>query len=474
MKINDINPKVNESLPPHLAKFFDKDGNLKPDAQARVDSGKKKRGIKDKMTDVTPKGFGPVDEDDIVPVSDEEVTVEGTRGPKQRPFTMKFRNSEAAEAWIERHTNDAGIQINAVNQAGPSEEMRDDEVLVDEEMGPTFEYGVYSKGGSIGGTPEHLREPYAVYDNPEEAKDHAKRLRRQLSPGERKYYGMGYTVKKKKVKIAPVEEEKIVEADDGIKYLIGVQRMQDKDTAYTIMAYNPSGKGNPVHLQRMMKQDPVIARLRKEGFGGPIRTVAAWRGDLDTELAAAEAKLNSGKKWTSNVQSELTNKVKTLTRAKKITNSGKVVEAEAGISEHTYRDNRSDYQKKLMKEMDAWLDKQPHEYQKSKEGAEAFFNDTQQDHWDGIFREQQAKFIKAMSRTLGIRADRQTPVNELDANTLVNYSVKARRDALDHSRFRKRNTTPDDEKRVAKRMKGDKLAGKKLDRIYKKMDDRNA
>jgi len=47
-------------LPPHLAKFFDKDGNLKKDAAARVAKGRAKLNWKD----VTPKGYGPKEEVD--------------------------------------------------------------------------------------------------------------------------------------------------------------------------------------------------------------------------------------------------------------------------------------------------------------------------------------------------------------------------------------------------------------------------
>ena len=45
-------------LPPHLAKFFDKDGNLKKDAAARISKGRQKLNSKD----VTPKGYGPDEE----------------------------------------------------------------------------------------------------------------------------------------------------------------------------------------------------------------------------------------------------------------------------------------------------------------------------------------------------------------------------------------------------------------------------
>jgi len=48
-------------LPPHLAKFFDKKGNLKPEVAARIAKGQEKLNIKD----VTPKGYGPKEEFEI-------------------------------------------------------------------------------------------------------------------------------------------------------------------------------------------------------------------------------------------------------------------------------------------------------------------------------------------------------------------------------------------------------------------------
>ena len=50
------------NLPPHLAKFFDKKGNPKPDAAKRMADGQKKREVKYKTKDVTPKGYGPNEE----------------------------------------------------------------------------------------------------------------------------------------------------------------------------------------------------------------------------------------------------------------------------------------------------------------------------------------------------------------------------------------------------------------------------
>jgi len=50
--------EAKSKLPPHLAKFFDKKGNLKPEVAARIAKGKEKLN----WIDVTPKGYGPKDE----------------------------------------------------------------------------------------------------------------------------------------------------------------------------------------------------------------------------------------------------------------------------------------------------------------------------------------------------------------------------------------------------------------------------
>lgn len=62
MKIDEV--KLEETLPPHLAKFFDKDGNYNKAAQARIDAGRKNPG-KGKWKDATPKGYGPDEVDEV-------------------------------------------------------------------------------------------------------------------------------------------------------------------------------------------------------------------------------------------------------------------------------------------------------------------------------------------------------------------------------------------------------------------------
>lgn len=56
-------------------------------------------------------------------------------------------------------------------------------------------WAVYLDGGSMG---ERNSDPKAVFDDQAEAKDHSKRMNKVLSPGEKKYYRMKYTVKKLK------------------------------------------------------------------------------------------------------------------------------------------------------------------------------------------------------------------------------------------------------------------------------------
>jgi hypothetical protein len=53
-------------------------------------------------------------------------------------------------------------------------------------------YGVYRKGGSIGHSNNTL---IGTYDTKQDAMDKAKNLRKLLSPGEKTYYKMGYSVK---------------------------------------------------------------------------------------------------------------------------------------------------------------------------------------------------------------------------------------------------------------------------------------
>ena len=80
------------NLPPHLAKFFDKKGNPKPDAAKRMADGQKKREVKYKTKDVTPKGYGPNEEL-------EEVSPPGFKGTVKAMKKHKDIDNPYALAW---------------------------------------------------------------------------------------------------------------------------------------------------------------------------------------------------------------------------------------------------------------------------------------------------------------------------------------------------------------------------------------
>jgi hypothetical protein len=76
-----------------------------------------------------------------------------------------------------------------------------------ETQGMKKKYGVYSKGGSIDSQPAHKRKPIKTFDNAEEAKKYAARMRKQLSKGEKGHYKMSYTTK-------PITEGVLDDMDD--------------------------------------------------------------------------------------------------------------------------------------------------------------------------------------------------------------------------------------------------------------------
>jgi hypothetical protein len=85
-------------LPPHLAKFFDKKGDLKPEVAARVAKGREKLNWKD----VTPKGYGPKEEveiDEIAPWKKGKYKV--TDG-KTGKVLGTFSSGEKAQKYVDK------------------------------------------------------------------------------------------------------------------------------------------------------------------------------------------------------------------------------------------------------------------------------------------------------------------------------------------------------------------------------------
>ena len=96
-------------------------------------------------------------------------------------------------------------------------------------------YGVYRKGGSVGGGNDNYDPRVGgvlvkTFDTPEEAKDYAKRMRKQLTPGEKSYYGMGYTVKPIKEGRAHLAESEHFFDDDSDAIMDFMDYMEDAFT----------------------------------------------------------------------------------------------------------------------------------------------------------------------------------------------------------------------------------------------------
>lgn len=85
-----------------------------------------------------------------------------------------------------------GDFVNPHKRYVDSKKLKDEDVVY---------YGLFQRGGSIGqnANAEYRKYPEGillkVYTDREQAKEDAKRYRKSLTPGERSYYGMGYSVK---------------------------------------------------------------------------------------------------------------------------------------------------------------------------------------------------------------------------------------------------------------------------------------
>ncbi len=145
--------EAKSKLPPHLAKFFDKDGNLKKDAAARVAKGREKIN----WIDVTPKGYGPKEE------------VEATRMPMEAPFVLSDGVTGPTRMQVQKALDKVkGLLRVRINKTEKDFDIRDlkvdakgtvqsykEEVEVDES------YSQYGTGavGSRRGTDYHQQSP---------------------------------------------------------------------------------------------------------------------------------------------------------------------------------------------------------------------------------------------------------------------------------------------------------------------------
>jgi hypothetical protein len=101
----------------------------------------------------------------------------------------------------------------------------------------------------------------------------------------------------------------------------------NSDTKYFKMVFTvpQGGVAHPLALNRQIEENPVYRDLRKQGYEG-AKTIAMWKNDIDSELAAAHDKLNDPRPWLPSYKQELTKTVNTLSMAKKIMSSNEVLE----------------------------------------------------------------------------------------------------------------------------------------------------
>ena len=108
--------KLLEALPPHLAKFVDKKGNLKKDAADRVRKGRKERDAK--ITDRTPKGYGPNEQMD--PRDHVEKTLDGKYAivAPSGKVVKTFDDKKEAEDWVIKNHDAVMKEEVPTNSAG--------------------------------------------------------------------------------------------------------------------------------------------------------------------------------------------------------------------------------------------------------------------------------------------------------------------------------------------------------------------
>jgi hypothetical protein len=117
-----------------------------------------------------------------------DVTPEGDNKFESTPFegnrilsSKMFTSEAAAKAYVEKTCKPSG-------RAGGITRTSDVQPVGDE-------FHVVAKGGSIGHADPRVTSTHATR---EEAAEKAKRMNKLLSPGEKKYYGLGYGVKEVK------------------------------------------------------------------------------------------------------------------------------------------------------------------------------------------------------------------------------------------------------------------------------------
>lgn len=155
-------------------------------------------------------------------------------------------------------------------------------------------YGVFETGGSIG---SHKEDDFygragsktgklvKVFNNDIDAKEYAKRMRKSLSPGERKYYGYGYFTKllTSKDMQNSVVQTMINNINESLNY---------KDNNW------PAIDAARYYLDRDYSDEEVSKELDEEGYDDEyIQNVINWMNELFEEEPEEEFGSPYGHIW---------------------------------------------------------------------------------------------------------------------------------------------------------------------------------
>lgn len=126
-------------------------------------------------------------------------------------------------------------------------------------------YGVYRRGGSLGSRAGLIK----TFDTKEEAQEYAKRQRKHLTPGERSYYKMGYTVKA--VKDEEVNEgwssggDRVSLPDEPSTYWAGKGALQDDYNRLYDELVPSQGKADTIEGEVLRASSKIVYRHYNDG-----------------------------------------------------------------------------------------------------------------------------------------------------------------------------------------------------------------
>jgi len=336
MKIIEV--KIEESLPPHLAKFFDKDGNYNTAAQARIDAGRKKP-RPEKWKDATPKGYGPDEVDEAKRGLKEEVEIEH--------LGVLYKVSKFLDPDSERHKGEWNIFIwddkyrdwgwdrvirgrkNAINWIKSKTEVDEGYTIV-----PKVDSERYGERPGLEG-PFRFLSGIILYYDPKEGKYYDPDSDMYLTYDEFTAHTTPRKQDPERISLMTAmreEHKKTLEgySSGGKYYSAGdpnflIRELIDgrPGTRWSIMNYKDTSGSNPLSLRTELNQ-----HAKSVGFDG-YTVIGQWVGDLDKVLEYANSQLNSNKNWIDSIKHDLDEKVRTLTNAKKVMAAGE----EVGMSE---------------------------------------------------------------------------------------------------------------------------------------------